>query len=153
LAGDAALPKELEGAGGEEGKEEDGAAAIASLCEFDPPLGLFLARLGMLQHLPALAADEMSLDLLHLLPEDDLHSNLSEMGLKRGACCRIILGLRALADDGAGTVCDNDDVGAGGGSGGAHAADTAGGNGDSEAEAAETAENPAWCHGEVEDIS
>ena len=104
-------------AGGEEG-EEDGADAVEPPCEFDPPLGLFLARLGMIQHLPALVAEEMSLDLLRLLPEDDLHSNLGEMGLKRGARCRIILALRKLTDDGAGSAGDDaDGLGSGGDNG------------------------------------
>ena len=92
-------------AGGEEG-EEDGADAVEPPCEFDPPLGLFLARLGMIQHLPALVAEDMSLDLLRLLSEDDLHSNLGEMGIKHSACCRIILGLRKLTDDGAADASD-----------------------------------------------
>ena len=134
-------------AGGEEG-EEDGADAVEPPCEFDPPLGLFLARLGMIQHLPALVAEDMSLVLLRLLSEDDLHSNLGEMGLKRGARCRIILGLRKLTDDGAGSAGDDadglgrggDNGSSGGGGGGPRAAGTGRENKGSGAKAAEPVE-------------
>ena len=168
-ADDAALPEDLEVAG-----KEEGADAAAPLRELDSPLGLFLARLGMRQHLPALVRDEMSLDLLRLLSEDDLHSNLGEMGLSRGARCRIILGLRELADDGTGGA-SNDDSATGGGSGegasgtcgSTRARATGGENEDSKAEvtgptaatttttttATTTTEKPAWYHAGFEDIS
>ena len=95
------------------------AARDDGLSEFDPPLGLFLARLGLMQHLPVLVEEEMSLALLKRLSADELHTNLAAIGLKRGACCEIILGLRGAGDDGgassdfhAGDVGGGDEVAA-----------------------------------------
>ena len=83
--------------------ERDAATAArngaAPLCELGPPLGSFLARLGLSHHLPVLVDDGMSLASLRRLTEDDLHKNLAEIGLKRGARCGIILGLRDLSGD------------------------------------------------------
>jgi len=84
---------------GTEGEREITNDGSVPLCEFDPPLGAFLARLGLCEHLPILVQEEMSLGVLKMLSEEQLHSNLSEMGLLRGARLKIIVGLTEMHED------------------------------------------------------
>ena len=59
-----------------------------------------MTRLGLSQHLPVLVHEEMSLDVLKLLPTEDLHTHLSEMRFSRGVRCTIVIGLRDLTATG-----------------------------------------------------
>ena len=125
-------------------------AAAPLLCEFDPPLGAFMAHLGLLQarralfsppaqwviprfqwasavkiclslvqHMPLLVGEELSLDVLRLMrASGELETSLTELGLTRGARFKIAHGLRALYDGGdigtGAVVCANVHVGASG---------------------------------------
>ena len=69
----------------------------APLCEFDPLLSAFLEHLRLLQHLPVLADEEISLDVLRLmLSSGELKTSLTELGIKRGARFKIEHGLQFL---------------------------------------------------------
>ena len=82
----------------------DGAAAPPR-CEYDPPLGAFMAHLGLLQHLPVLVKEELSLEVLRMmLSAGKLERSLTLAGLKIGARFKIEHGLRTLDGDGGGVA-------------------------------------------------
>ena len=127
--------------GGATTARDDG--AVAPLRELDAPLGTFLARLGLLQHLAVLVDEEMSLAVLRALSADDLHANLASMGINCGARCRIINGLRDIGDD-----ADDDDDGGGG-----DASDIGGEAASAPGTTAAGSSTPAWFFQGFEDIS
>ena len=75
----------------------------APLCDFDPLLSAFLEHLRLQQHLPVLADEEISLDMLRLmLSSGELETSLTELGIKRSARFKIEHGLRFI--DGFGDI-------------------------------------------------